>query len=146
MPGTFRFLDDIALADMAFDAEGDSLSALFDAATEALLESLADPTSVAQTWRHAIDMEEPDIPTLLFEWLGRLVYLKDAHGVVFHRVSLSLEQRPKQSSWHLHADVIGAPVNPATQELRSDVKGVTKHLYAVTQDGTTWKARVVLDV
>ncbi|MBI4003228.1 MAG: archease [Nitrospira defluvii] len=146
MPGTFRFLDDIALADMAFDAEGDSLSALFGAATEALLESLADPTSVAQTWRHVIDMEEPDIPTLLFEWLGRLVYLKDAQSVVFHRVSLSLEQRPKQSSWHLHADVIGAPVDPVTQELRSDVKGVTKHLYAVTQDGTRWKARVVLDV
>lgn len=146
MPGTFRFLDDIALADMAFEAEGDSLSALFDAATQALLESLADPGSVGQTWRHRIDMEEPDIPTLLFEWLGRLVYLKDADGVVFQRAKLSIEQRPEQSSWHLHADVIGAPVDPATQDLRSDVKGVTKHLYAVIQEETGWKARVVLDV
>ena len=146
MPGTFRFLDDVALADMAFDAEGDSLSALFDAATEALLESLADPITIAKTWRQTIDMEEPDIPTLLFEWLGRLVYLKDAQSVVFHRVDLSLRHSLGQSSWHLHADVIGAPVDPATQELRSDVKGVTKHLYALTQGVTGWKARVVLDV
>ncbi len=146
MSGTYRFLDDIALADMAFDAEGDSLLALFDAATQALIESLADPTGIAATWRQAVDLEEPDIPTLLFEWLGRLVYLKDAQGVVFQRANLSVEQRPEQSSWHLHADVIGAPVDTATQDLRSDVKGVTKHLYAVTQDGTGWKARVVLDV
>ena len=146
MPGTFRFLDDIALADMAFDAEGNSLQELFDSTTQALLESLADPATIAQTWRHVVDLDEADIPALLFEWLGRLVYLKDAHGVVFHRVDLSLRHSPVQSSWHLHADVIGAPVNPATQELRSDVKGVTKHLYAVIQDGAAWKARVVLDV
>ena len=146
MSGTFRFLDDVALADMAFDAEGDSLSALFDAATEALLEGLANPITIGTTGRQVIDMEEPNIPRLLFEWLGRLVYLKDARSVVFHRVTLSVEQPAGQSCWHLHADVIGAPVDPATQELRSDVKGVTKHLYAVTQDGTRWKARVVLDV
>lgn len=146
MPGRFRFLDDIALADMAFDAEGDSLSDLFDAATSALLESLADPTSVAETWRHVIDFEEPDIPSLLFEWLGRLVYLKDAHAVVFHRVALAVAPSPDQYAWRLHAEVIGAPVNASVQELRSDVKGITKHLYAVTQDATGWRARVVLDV
>ncbi|WHZ14885.1 MAG: Archease [Nitrospira sp.] len=146
MAGSFRFLDDVALADMAFEAEGDSLPELFDAATQALIESLADPATVGRTRRQTIDLEEPDLAVLLFEWLGRLVYLKDAQGMVFHRINLSLEQRPERSLWHLHAEVIGAPVDPATQDLRSDVKGVTKHLYAVTQDGTTWRARVVLDV
>lgn len=146
MSGTFRFLDDIAMADMAFEAEGDSLSALFDAATEALLHSLADPATVTSTWRRTLDLSEPDIETLLFEWLGRLVYLKDADGVVFHQASLTLAQEPDGSAWHLHADVTGAPVDPARQELRSDVKGVTKHLYSVTENGNKWTARVVLDV
>ena len=146
MPGSFQFLDDIALADMAFDAKGETLPALFTAATQALLESLADPTSVADTWRQSVDLEESDIPTLLFEWLGRLVYLKDAHGVVFNHASLTVMAQPERASWHLHAEVAGATVDPTTQELRSDVKGVTKHLYAVTQDAAGWKARVVLDV
>lgn len=146
MPGSFRFLDDIALADMAFDATGESLPALFEAATRALIESLADPATVAETWEHTVDMEEPDIETLLFEWLGRLVYLKDAHGVVFHRATLSLNQDDATTAWRLHAELTGAPVDPATQDLRSDVKGVTKHLYAVTREGTGWRARVVLDV
>ncbi len=146
MSGTFRFLDEIALADMAFEAEGDSLPALFDASTEALIQSLADPASVAQTWQQTIDLEEPDIDTLLFEWLNRLVYLKDAQAVVFHHATLALNQTPDRSAWRLRAELIGAPVDQATQDLRSDVKGVTKHLYAVTQTGTRWKARVVLDV
>lgn len=146
MPGTFRFLDDIAVADMAFEAEGDSLQALFDAATQALIESLADPASVAQTWQQTLDLEEPDIETLLFEWLNRLVYLKDAQAVVFHHATLWLDSTPDRSGWRLHADLVGAPVDPSTQELRSDVKSVTKHLYTVIQNETRWKARVVLDV
>ena len=62
------------------------------------------------------------------------------------RATLSLNQNDAHTAWHLHAELTGAPVDPATQDLRSDVKGVTKHLYAVTQEGTSWKARVVLDV
>lgn len=146
MPGTFRFLDDIALADMAFEAEGNSLATLFDAATEALLQSLADPATIASAWSRTVDLVEPDIETLLFEWLSRLVYLKDAEGVVFHQASITLTENSDGSTWHLHAEVTGAPVDPAIQELRSDVKGVTKHLYAVTQAGQRWIARVVLDV
>lgn len=146
MSGTFRFLDEIAMADMAFDAAGDSLPALFDAATQALIHSLADPDSIAQTWQQTVDLEEPDIETLLFEWLSRLVYVKDARAVVFHHATVALTSTSDQSLWRLHADLVGAPVDQATQDLRSDVKGVTKHLYAVTQEGETWKARVVLDV
>lgn len=146
MSGTFRFLDEIAMADMAFDAEGDSLPALFDAATQALINSLADPDSVAQTWQQTVELEEPDIETLLFEWLSRLVYVKDACAVVFHHAAVALHETPDHSAWRLHAELIGAPVDQATQDLRSDVKGVTKHLYAVTQEGKIWKARVVLDV
>jgi SHS2 domain-containing protein len=74
------------------------------------------------------------------------VYLKDAQGVVFHDAMLSLERSPASGVWQLRARVSGAPVNASTQELRSDVKGVTKHLYSVAQEGHMWKARVVLDV
>ena len=47
MAYSFRFLDDIALADLAFEAEGDSVEELFRAATCALLETLADPAMMA---------------------------------------------------------------------------------------------------
>jgi SHS2 domain-containing protein len=140
------FPDDIALADMAFEAIADSPDELVRAATSAMIQSLADPTTIGRTWAHAVDRSANDLASLLFDWLEELVYLKDAHGVVFHDATLTLDRASDGSACRLHGWVHGEPVDPARQELRSDVKGVTKHLYEVKQADGGWKARVVLDV
>jgi SHS2 domain-containing protein len=49
-------------------------------------------------------------------------------------------------TWTIQARLVGAPVDQQVQELRNDVKGVTKHLYQLSQEGGRWKATVVLDV
>jgi SHS2 domain-containing protein len=140
------FLDDIAIADMAFEAVADSPDELIRAVTNAMIQSLADPATVGRTWVHWVDRDASDLPSLLFDWLEELVYLKDAHGVVFHDAVLTLDRESGGSACRLHGRVYGEPVNPARQGLRSDVKGVTKHLYEVTQSDNGWKAKVVLDV
>lgn len=80
---SYQFLDDIAVADLAFKAEGDSVEELFHAATEALLETLADPATVAMTWERRIEHVCGALDELLFEWLSDLVYWKDAAGWCF---------------------------------------------------------------
>jgi SHS2 domain-containing protein len=144
MARSFRFLDDVAVADLAFEAEGDSVEELFRAATDALLETLADPATVAVTWEREIVHVSGELEELLFEWLSDLVYWKDAAGVVFHDVDLSVVQA--DTTWKLTAVLRGAPVDQSTQTLHSDVKGVTKHLYAVKKQGIRWYAQVVVDV
>ncbi len=144
MAFSFRFLDDIALADLAFEAEGDSLEEAFRAATQALLESLADPRTVTASWERRIVQRDEDPAELLFEWLSEIVYWKDAAGVVFREASLTVTR--ETGIWTLEARLAGAPVDQERQELRNDVKGITKHLYELKQDGPRWRARVVLDV
>jgi SHS2 domain-containing protein len=144
MAVVFRFLEDIALADLAFEAEGDSLDELFLGGTRALMESLANPSTVQETWEKTTARSGTDVPTLFFDWLCDLVYWKDAAGVVYHDVQLTLTRRGNE--WALQARLSGAPVDHRTQELRTDVKGVTKHLYEVRQEKSRWYARVVLDV
>ena len=144
MAWTFRFLEDIAVADIGFEAEGESIEEVFQAATQALIESLANPTTVSEEWERAIERSDVDPAALLFEWLSEVVYWKDAAGVVYRESPLTLTQDGE--GWLLRARLIGAPVNHLTQELHADVKGVTKHLYALKQTGGCWKVRVVLDV
>jgi SHS2 domain-containing protein len=144
MPSAFRFLEDVALADAAFEATGDSPSELFQAAAQAVIETLADPRTVAGTWQRKVSREDEDLASLLFDWLSEIVYVKDAHGVVF-REAVPIVGR-EQGRWRLDATLVGAPIDPATQDLRADVKGVTKHLYELKQDGSRWTARVVLDI
>jgi SHS2 domain-containing protein len=144
MAWTFRFLEDIALADIAFEAEGGSAEDVFCGATQALLESMANPGTVSGEWERAIERSDADLPALLFDWLSEVVYWKDAAGVVFRQAPLTLMQ--EGNVWQLQACLIGAPVNQHTQELHADVKGVTKHLYELKQTDGRWYVRVVLDV
>ena len=144
MAWTFRFLEEIALADIAFDAEGGSIEEVFRGATQALLESMATPSTVAETWERTIERSDVDPSELLFDWLSEVVYWKDAAGVVFREAPLTLTQ--ENDAWLLRARLIGAPVDQETQELHADVKGVTKHLYELKQTSDGWQARVVLDV
>ena len=144
MSYSFHFRDDIAIADLAFEAEGDSVEELFRGATQALLETLADPSMVVAAWERRIEKIGEDPSNLLFEWLSDIVYWKDAAGVVFHDAHLSVTH--EMGCWKLVARLRGAPVDPESQTLRNDVKGVTKHLYEVKQEGAHWYARVVVDV
>ena len=144
MPSSFHFLDDVALADLAFDAEGDSIQELFEAASNAVMEAMADPMTVGATWERRIEHAGADLAELLFDWLSDVVYWKDAAGVVFSRAVILVVHAGTE--WKLTATLTGAPVNPATQVLRNDVKGVTKHLYRLYQEQGRWRVRVVLDV
>ena len=144
MAWTFRFLEEIALADIGFEAEGESVEEVFRGATQALLESMANSSSVSGGWEREIEQTDVDLPSLLFDWLSEVVYWKDAAGVVFREAPLTLTR--KDEVWLLRARLIGAPVDHQRQELHADVKGVTKHLYMLKQTGDFWKVRVVLDV
>ncbi|BFU91827.1 MAG: archease [Nitrospira sp.] len=145
MSHAFHFLDDIATADLAFDASGDSLQELFQGATCAVIEALADPITVGTTWRQTIERTAEDPAELLFDWLSDLVYWKDAAGVVFSRSELTLTRRD-HGCWKLTGLLYGESVNGSVQTLRADVKGITKHLYEVKQEDMRWHARVVVDV
>jgi SHS2 domain-containing protein len=145
MAWSFRFLEEIALADIAFEAEGESVEEVFRGATQALLECMANPATVSSGgWERAIERSDVDPSALLFDWLSEVVYWKDAAGVVFQEAPLTLTQ--EGDVWLLRARLVGAQVDQQTQELHADVKGVTKHLYELKQTGACWKVRMVLDV
>ena len=146
MTEEFRFLEDIALADSAFEASGDSPSELFQAAAQAVIETMVDPATVSPSKTQTIEREDADLATLLFDWLADIVYLKDAQGLVFREASAAVRHDPVQVVWQLQGILTGEPIDQTRHELRADVKAVTKHLYEVRQEGGRWIARVVLDI
>ena len=145
MGHTFRFLDDMAIADLAFEASGDSVQDVFEGATNALIEAMANPATIGSDWHQSIDRLDDDPASLLFDWLSDLVYWKDAACVVFSAAEIGLRQRDDHA-WALSARLYGERVGKPAHEVRADVKGVTKHLYRLEHEGAQWTARVVLDV
>jgi protein archease len=86
---------------------------------------------------HRVSAAAADLPTLLAEWLGELVYLAETDGFVPERV---VEMDLSGNS--VEAVVAGQRTTPQTL-----VKGVTYHRLEFDREGErAWHARVILDV
>ncbi len=142
---TYRYLDDVAISDIAFEAEGTSLAEVFRAAAEAVAGAMVeDPACLGQGEEVEINLIAADVEMLLFDFLSELVYLKDARGLLL-RVK-DVEIKPSGDGSVLKARAAGTPVEKL-EDLRADVKAVTMHQFSLKKsDHGRWTARVVLDV
>lgn len=141
--GGYRFLDDVAIADVAFDAWGADLADLLTAAAEATFAVMVDLAAVPAELSRDVRLEAPDPESLLFGWLEELIYRKDVDAAVFNRFRVTVTEGPPLK---LDATLTGAPIRPERMPMRADVKAVTYHLFAVERGQDGWRARVVLDI
>ncbi len=139
----YKFLEDIATADAAFEALGSTPEELFTDAALATFEVMADTGSIEPVIAKTIELENENMDGLLFDWLSELVYLKDAEEMLFCKFDVSVKQN---DVYKLRGTAWGENINREKHILRSDVKAVTFHMFEVKKTGDTWTARVVLDI
>lgn len=141
----YRFLEDVAIADVALEAEGRTLVELFGQAALALTNTMVkNPEKIEQAVSRAFDIKAEDREMLLFNFLQELIFLKDAELLLFNRFDLRISQR--DSAWILEATVKGEKIAPERHELLADVKAVSFHKFSVLKTARGWKASVILDV
>ncbi|HEY6838469.1 MAG TPA: archease [Geobacteraceae bacterium] len=141
----YRFLDDIATADVAFRATGATREELFAACAEALLNVLVDnPDAVTPHDELVIDLENAELDLLLFAFLQELVFYKDARRLLLHPRTLTVSET--NSGFSLQAVVAGERIDPLRHHLGVDVKAVTLHRFQVRQTAAGWEATIILDV
>jgi SHS2 domain-containing protein len=140
---TYRFLEEVATADIAFEVEAPSREVLFREAALALFEVMVDLADLEERIEREVLLESPELEDLFYEWLSELIYLKDVEGLFFRRFDLEIEGGPP---FRLRATLWGDEIDPTRQEVRADVKAVTYHLFAVEEREGGWYARVVLDI
>ncbi len=153
----YCWLEDMALADEAFEAWADTPEALLAECGEAVLELMAvDPGAVARRVRRDVQLEdEPDL--LLLRLLQSVIWYKDAEQLFLHVGPVVLTraaaahgkqgQRDGGERWTVSAELWGEEISAERHQMGTDVKAVTLHQLSLRQDPEgTWRARVVLDV
>jgi SHS2 domain-containing protein len=141
----FRFLDEIATADVAFEAWGDTLQELFISSAEALLGTMtAAPEQVARHEELTLRLEHGELDLLLFSFLQELIFYKDARRLLLHADRVRIEER--KGLFRLEAQVCGERIDAGRHRLLVDVKAVTLHRFRLLFGDNIWKAVVVLDV
>ena len=144
----YRYLEDLTVADVAFEARGSTLEELFTSAWEATLQVMVeDPAALGSTESRNITVEEPSLDLLLHSFLQEAIYLKDAEGLLLRIETCRVAQgKEGGGTAKLEARAVGGPIDPQRQLLGTDVKAVTFFRFSLTRDEAGWRATVVLDV
>jgi len=141
----YRFLEELATADIAFLAEGNTLAETFVAAADATLNVMVetlDAISPREAKEFALENERLDL--LLFDFLQELIYYKDAEKLML-RVG-RVQIREKEEKFFLRANAQGEKLDPERHHPRVDVKAVTLHRFRLEKTDRGWEAFVILDI
>ncbi len=142
----FRFLSNIALADIAFVARGDSLTSMFESAARALTEVMVDRKTVVGRVERRVDLKSPTVDRLLYDFLTELIVIKDVDSLLFKDFKVSIDSGEEN---RLTCEMRGEEIDRERHALRNDVKAVTMHMFGVKKaagKGGRWEATVVLDI
>lgn len=127
---SYEFLEDIAIADIAFRAWGENLEALFIAAGDATLNAMIDNLeAIALKETRTFSLENDELDMLLFNFLQEFVYYKDSELLLLRAQQVHIEQ--KNGEYHLTAVTQGETLESDRHEQRVDVKTVTLHRYPI---------------
>lgn len=138
----FRFLPDIALADIAFEAESDSVNELFESSALAVTDIMVDPETLRSDTTRDVRISSEDLDRLLYDFLTEIIIVKDVDSLLFHEIKVKVAADQKS----LEATMKGEPIDRDRHLLRNDVKAVTMHMFGVRHEDGRWKATVVLDI
>lgn len=143
---TFELRDHTA--DVAVEATGDTLSALFAAVADGLAAASAESIPDAGD-RFEFEVAAEGREALLFDYLDRLIYERDVRFVLpaDHRCTVvepgDGEGTANTGEWRLAADARGVPLDAVAAR---EVKAVTYSEMALERRGDEWYAYVVFDV
>jgi SHS2 domain-containing protein len=144
----YRYLDDLTVADVAFEARGTTLEELFSSAWQATLQVMIEnPHALTGIESRNIALEESSLDLLLHNFLQELIYYKDAEGLLLRIEECRIQwEEGGSKSVELEARAGGQTADPKVHRLGTDVKAVTFYNFSLTREHRGWKATVVLDV
>ena len=137
----FEFLPDVAIADIAFRAEGKTLEALFANCAMALTETMADPRKISGKVKKRIVADGMTEEEMLYKFLSELVYIKDVDNLIFKKFDVKISKE------NLIAECEGDSLLAiGRKNLRNDVKAITMHMFKVKKTAEGFEATVVVDI
>src|SRR3989338_8317136 len=139
----YRFLENIAIADIAYEAYGKDLNEMFENAAFAIFELSANLKTVEAKKKIEVKLENEKIENLLYDFLSEILFLKDSKYMVFKKVKVSIKENKKHQ---LKAVLEGDAIDPQKQQLENDIKAVTMHMFKIEKIENGYKATIVVDI
>ncbi|OGI12106.1 hypothetical protein A3K64_02095 [Candidatus Micrarchaeota archaeon RBG_16_36_9] len=141
---SFKFLEGIATADVAIEATGKTLEKAFAEAALAMFEVQTNTKKVKPEISKKVEIQSEDKKSLLFDWLSKLIYLKDIEKMFFSKFDVRINKI--NNNFKLSADIYGEKIDIKKHELKVEVKGVSYTQMEIKEKQGKCKIIVILDV
>ena len=142
----YRFLEDIALADIAYEAYGKGLNEVFENSALAIFELSAEVKTIKPKKKLEIKLEHEKLDNLLYDFLSEILFLKDSKYMVFRNVKVKINEDKKNKKFRLKSTLEGDTINSEKQHLENDIKAITMHMFELNKVKNGYKARIVVDI
>lgn len=128
-------------ADIGIRGIAPTLEQAFEQAAVAMTAVVTDPELVSDSLAVPIKCEAPDAELLLVSWINELVYEMSAHGRLFNRYRVAIDDGK------LTATAFGVAVDRQKHQPAVEIKGATfTELHVYRQADGMWVAQCVVDV
>jgi len=136
----YKYLEKIATADIAFEAEAKTIEELFTDSALAVMETMVELKDVEQKEKRIVELEGNNIENLLFDWLSEIVFIKDSENMLFSGFNVEIKDNK------LKAECLGEKIDQQKHRPRVDVKAITLHKFRVERVKDKWKASIIIDI
>jgi SHS2 domain-containing protein len=139
----YKFIDNVTMADVAFEAKNKNLNKLFEDCALATFDTMIDLKKVRSKIKKEIKLQTNNIEELLFKFLDELIFLKDSESLVFNKFKVEIKEN---KIFKLNCIANGEEVDIKRHDTKVDVKAPTMHEFKVEKKNDLWRAFVILDV
>ena len=126
-------------ADIIVHVSGETLKEVFSSAGTALMHIMY-CGGTGTTIKKTISLSEPDIDTLMHDFLSELLFLSECDNIVFSTIEVSI------SGPNLEATLLGEPFNSERHAGGMEVKGISCSGLHIVKDENGYILDILFDV
>ncbi len=139
----FEITDEHTSGDVRLTVTANSLKKLFADAAIGISAIMTEVELLGSSRKIDITLDSDNLENFLFDWMGEIIYLKDAERFLPAKVEF---EDFNESTFSMKAILFGVTLDPAKHPVKTDIKAVTLYEFSLKQIGNRWHAEAVLDL
>ncbi|MGC8869882.1 MAG: archease [Brevinematia bacterium] len=133
-------------ADVMIEGRGDTLEEAFEGIAIALQSVITDTSRIYEKkkLKECIDLKSDKWEDWLFEFLNKIIFIKDTEKIVFKDIKVEISERSYGKE--LCFEIKGDKINSKKYEINVDVKGASYSNLEVIKERSYYICRCIVDV
>lgn len=139
----FEVTDEFTSGDIKLNLSGDTLEELFADSAIGITAVMTEPDLLDSSRKIEVSLDSDSHENLLFDWMGEIVYLKDAEQFLPVWVEFT---EFNEENYTLKAILHGDTLDSARHPIKADIKAVTYYEFSLKRIDNKWIGEVLLDL